>query len=55
MCMFVQVTGAVGHRREGIRYKRNEVFLDIIESINMLMSAKGACDHPGHALRIVFV
>jgi AP-2 complex subunit mu-1 len=37
----MQVTGAVGHRREGIRYKRNEVFLDIIESINLLMSAKG--------------
>jgi len=37
----MQVTGAVGHRREGIRYKKNEVFLDIIESINLLMSAKG--------------
>jgi AP-2 complex subunit mu-1 len=37
----MQVTGAVGHRREGIKYKKNEVFLDIIESINLLMSAKG--------------
>mmetsp|Transcript_23648 Transcript_23648/g.39678 ORF Transcript_23648/g.39678 Transcript_23648/m.39678 type:complete len:441 (+) Transcript_23648:411-1733(+) len=37
----LQVTGAVGHRREGIRYKKNEVYLDIIESVNLLMSAKG--------------
>lgn len=37
-CM--QVTGAVGWRREGIRYKKNEVFLDVIENVNMLMSAQ---------------
>uniref|UniRef100_A0A7S0N9W6 MHD domain-containing protein n=1 Tax=Pyramimonas obovata TaxID=1411642 RepID=A0A7S0N9W6_9CHLO len=37
----LQVTGAVGHRRDGIRYKKNEVYLDIIESVNLLMSAKG--------------
>jgi hypothetical protein len=35
----VQVTGAVGWRRDGIRYKKNEVFLDVIESVTMLMSA----------------
>ena len=26
-----QVTGAVGWRKEGIRYKKNEVFLDVVE------------------------
>mmetsp|Transcript_22706 Transcript_22706/g.27437 ORF Transcript_22706/g.27437 Transcript_22706/m.27437 type:complete len:450 (-) Transcript_22706:453-1802(-) len=37
----LQVTGAVGHRREGIKYKKNEIYLDIVESVNLLMSAKG--------------
>lgn len=35
------VTGAVGWRREGIRYKKNEVYLDIIETVNLLMSSNG--------------
>mmetsp|Transcript_6019 Transcript_6019/g.20577 ORF Transcript_6019/g.20577 Transcript_6019/m.20577 type:complete len:427 (+) Transcript_6019:120-1400(+) len=37
----VQVTGAVGWRQEGLRYKKNEVYLDIIENVNLLMSAGG--------------
>lgn len=37
----LQVTGAVGWRREGLNYKKNEVFLDIVESVNLLMSSKG--------------
>eukprot|EP00899_Mesostigma_viride_P028995 jgi/Mesvir1/9280/Mv06187-RA.1 len=37
----LQVTGAVGWRAEGILYKKNEVFLDIVESVNLLMSNKG--------------
>jgi len=37
----LQVTGAVGWRREGIKYKKNEVYLDIIEQINLLMSNNG--------------
>jgi len=37
----LQVTGAVGYRREGIRYKVNELFMDIVESVNMLMNNKG--------------
>lgn len=37
------VTGAVGWRREGIRYKKNEVYLDVIETVNLLMSSNGAC------------
>ena len=37
----LQVTGAVPHRNEGLVYKKNEVFLDIKEEVNLLMSAKG--------------
>ena len=59
----LQVTGAVGWRREGLSYKKYEVrvnsyhllgsakvlivgmhmqvFLDIVESVNLLMSSKG--------------
>ena len=36
-----QVTSAVQWRREGIVYKKNEVYLDIIESVNLMMSAEG--------------
>lgn len=31
------VTNAVSWRSEGIRYRKNEVFLDVIESVNMLV------------------
>jgi AP-1 complex subunit mu len=33
------VTNAVSWRSEGIRYRKNEVFLDVVESINMLVSS----------------
>ncbi|EPB65899.1 hypothetical protein ANCCEY_15023, partial [Ancylostoma ceylanicum] len=33
-----QVTGQIGWRREGIKYRRNELFLDVIEYVNLLMS-----------------
>jgi AP-1 complex subunit mu len=36
------VTGAVSWRREGIRYKKNEVFLDVVERVNAVVSASGA-------------
>lgn len=36
-----QVTGAVGWRKDNIRYKKNELFLDVIETVSMLMSAQG--------------
>ena len=32
------VTNAVSWRKEGIRYRKNEVFLDVIESVNLLVS-----------------
>lgn len=35
------VTGAVNWRKQGIKYKKNELFIDIIESVNMLLSPKG--------------
>ncbi|CAH0556643.1 unnamed protein product [Brassicogethes aeneus] len=36
------VTNCVSWRPEGLKYKRNEVFLDVIESINVLMNANGS-------------
>ncbi|CCD25185.1 Apm1p NDAI_0E03680 [Naumovozyma dairenensis CBS 421] len=35
------LTDSVSWRSEGIKYKKNEAFLDIVESINMLMTQKG--------------
>jgi len=35
------VTGAVSWRAEGIKYKKNEVFLDVVESINLLVANNG--------------
>lgn len=31
------VTGAVNWRKEGITYRKNELFLDVIEKINLLV------------------
>ncbi|KAF7328782.1 AP-1 complex subunit mu-1 [Mycena venus] len=36
-----EMTGAVSWRQEGIRYKKNEVFLDVVESVNLLVNAAG--------------
>jgi AP-1 complex subunit mu len=33
----VAVTNAVSWRSEGIRYRKNEVFLDVVESVNLLV------------------
>jgi hypothetical protein len=35
------VTGAVSWRRPGLKYSKNEVFLDIVEEVNLLMSSTG--------------
>lgn len=35
------VTNAVNWRVEGIKYRKNEVFLDVIESVNLLVSSSG--------------
>lgn len=36
------VTNAVSWRTEGIKYRKNEVFLDVIESVNLLANASGS-------------
>ncbi|CAM9803531.1 unnamed protein product [Lampetra planeri] len=36
------VTNAVSWRSEGIKYRKNEVFMDVIESVNLLVSATGS-------------
>ena len=35
------VTNAVSWRTEGIKYRKNEVFLDVVESVNLLVNANG--------------
>nr|KAJ3423182.1 hypothetical protein HK105_000997 [Polyrhizophydium stewartii] len=37
----IQATGAVSWRRPDIKYRKNEAFVDVIESINLIMSPKG--------------
>ena len=39
MAIMAQTTGAVSWRASDIIHKKNEVFLDMIESINVLISA----------------
>ncbi|KAI1286306.1 AP-1 complex subunit mu-1 [Halotydeus destructor] len=36
------VTNAVSWRTEGIKYRKNEVFLDVVESVNLLANASGS-------------
>lgn len=45
------VTNAVSWRTEGIRYRKNEVFLDVIESVNLLVRTFPVCDE-GFVLKI---
>lgn len=35
------MTGAISWRRGDVRYKKNEAFVDVVENVNLLMSAKG--------------
>ena len=35
------VTNAVSWRSDGVKYRKNEVFLDVIESVNLLAGASG--------------
>ncbi|EDQ84564.1 uncharacterized protein MONBRDRAFT_39230 [Monosiga brevicollis MX1] len=39
------VTNAVSWRADGIKHRKNEVFLDVVESINLLVSASGNVLH----------
>jgi len=38
----MQATGAVSWRKDDVKYRKNECFIDVIESLNLLMSTKGA-------------
>ena len=35
------ITGAVSWREQGIKYRRNEIFIDVVEQCNVLLTAKG--------------
>ncbi|XP_058776808.1 AP-2 complex subunit mu-like [Vicia villosa] len=35
------VTNVISWRSEGINYKKNEVFLDVVESVNILVNSNG--------------
>lgn len=37
----MQATGALSWRRDNIKYRRNEAFVDVIEDVNLLVSATG--------------
>lgn len=37
----MQATGALSWRRENIKYRKNEAFVDVIEDVNLLMSSTG--------------
>jgi AP-2 complex subunit mu-1 len=37
----IQATGAMSYRRSDIKHRRNEAFVDVIENVNLLMSATG--------------
>ena len=44
------VTNAVSWRTEGIKYKKNEVFLDAVESVNLLVNSNGTVGNwSGHS------
>jgi len=52
------VTGAVSWRRPDIMYKNNEIFVDVVEEVNLLMSNTGAvlkCDAAGRILVKAFL
>ncbi|KAI9574213.1 Mu homology domain-containing protein [Boletus coccyginus] len=47
----VQATGATSWRRGDVKYKKNEAFVDVVEIVNLSMSAKGTilrADVDGH-------
>jgi len=35
------ITGAIGWRQQDIKYRRNEIFIDVLEKVNVLLSPKG--------------
>ena len=41
----VALTNAVSWRSEGIKHKKNEIFLDVVEKLNLLVAANGTVLH----------
>ncbi|KAF9911156.1 hypothetical protein BX616_010667, partial [Lobosporangium transversale] len=37
----IQATGATSWRRSDVKYRKNEAFIDVIESVNLLLSVQG--------------
>jgi len=37
----IQATGAISWRKEGIKYRKNELFIDVVENCNLMVSNKG--------------
>jgi hypothetical protein len=37
-----QATGNTSWRRADVKYKKNEAFVDVVETVNLSMSAKGS-------------
>src|SRR4051812_37450002 len=37
----MQATGALSWRKADVKYRKNEAFVDVIEDVNLLMSAAG--------------
>ncbi|CAN6611172.1 AP-2 complex subunit mu [Trichomonascus vanleenenianus] len=47
----MQATGAISWRRPDVKYRKNEVFVDVMEDVNLLMSSTGSvlkADVNGH-------
>eukprot|EP01006_Ploeotia_vitrea_P061167 TRINITY_DN77400_c0_g1_i1.p1 TRINITY_DN77400_c0_g1~~TRINITY_DN77400_c0_g1_i1.p1 ORF type:complete len:433 (+),score=46.20 TRINITY_DN77400_c0_g1_i1:96-1394(+) len=40
-----QVTGTIGWRPPNLKYRKNEVFIDVVEDVNLLMSQQGNVLH----------
>ena len=43
--MMSSLTNAVSWRAEGIKHKKNEIFLDVVEKLNLLVAANGTVLH----------
>jgi AP-2 complex subunit mu-1 len=37
----IQATGAISWRKDGIKYRKNELFIDVVENCNLMMSSTG--------------
>lgn len=46
----IQATGATSWRRADVKYRKNEAFVDVIETVNLLMSNKGIYLHSSTGL-----